>query len=102
MLDRDTLIDFDNQVYKKQPSLIFYTSKIRVPKVPFRVFEKLKNEIQNFILRFYFYLIMKNEIQITDFHFHDFFFEFEIPSFVFIFIKKWETNYSLFFVICFH
>ena len=36
--------------------------KIRVPKVPFRVFDKLKNEIQNFIRRFCFYLNMKNEI----------------------------------------
>ena len=43
---------------------------IRVPKVPFRVFHKLKNEIQNFIVRFCFCLNMKNEIQIFDYHFH--------------------------------
>ena len=43
---------------------------MRVPKVPFRVFNKMKNEIQNFRLRFFVYLNMKNEIQIIDFHFH--------------------------------
>ena len=43
---------------------------IRVPKVAFHVFDKLKNEIQHFIIRFYYYLNMKNEIQIFDYHFH--------------------------------
>ena len=43
---------------------------IRVPKVPFRFFEKLKNEIQNSILRFCFYFNKEDEIQITDYHFH--------------------------------
>ena len=36
---------------------------IRVPKKPFRVLDKLKNEIQNSLLRFCFYLNTKNEIQ---------------------------------------
>ena len=43
---------------------------IRVPKVPFRVFGELKNEIQNSILRFCFYFNKKDEIQITDYYFH--------------------------------
>ena len=44
---------------------------IRVPKVPFRVFDKLKKsqKIQNFILRFCFYLNMRNEIQIFNYYF---------------------------------
>ena len=33
-------------------------------------FDKLKNEIQIFIVRFCFYFNMKNEIQIFDYHFH--------------------------------
>ena len=33
---------------------------------PFLVFDKLKNEIENFILRFCFHINMKNEIQISD------------------------------------
>ena len=44
--------------------------KIPVPKVRFRVFHRLKNEIQNFIVRFCFCLNMKNEIQIFYYHFH--------------------------------
>ena len=43
---------------------------IRVPKVPFCVFDKWKNEIQNFIFRFCFHFNMKNEIQIIDYHFY--------------------------------
>ena len=35
-----------------------------------RVFDKLKNEIQNFMLRFCFYFNTKNEIEIIDCHFH--------------------------------
>ena len=46
------------------------TSIIRVPKVPFRFFDKLKNEIQSSILRFCFYFNKEDEIQITDYHFH--------------------------------
>ena len=45
-------------------------ARIRVPKVPFRFFDKLKNEIQNSILRFCFYFNKEDEIQITEYHFH--------------------------------
>ena len=72
---------------------------IRVPEVPFRLFDKLKNEIQKYIPRFYFYLNMENEIQITDYHFRvkiDFYFEFLLLSFVFHFSKTWKTKYSFF------
>ena len=51
-------------------NLFLQTISIRVPKVPFRVFDKLKNEIQNSILRFCFYFNKEDEIQITDYHFH--------------------------------
>ena len=43
---------------------------VREPKVPFRVFDKLKNKIQNSILRFCFYFNKKDKIQIIDYHFH--------------------------------
>ena len=43
---------------------------IRAPKVPFRFFDKLKNEIQNSVPRFCFYFNKEDEIQITDYHFH--------------------------------
>ena len=43
---------------------------IRVPKVPFRLFDKFKNEIQNSILWFWLYFNKENQIQITDYHFH--------------------------------
>ena len=43
--------------------------KIRVPKVPFHVFNKVKNGIQKFIIRFCFYLNMKNKIEIIDYYF---------------------------------
>ena len=43
---------------------------VREPKVPFRVFDQLKNEIQNSILKFCFYFNKKDEIQIIDYHFH--------------------------------
>ena len=46
------------------------TGIIRVPKGLFRVFGKLKNEIQISILRFCFYFNKEDEIQITDYHFH--------------------------------
>ena len=49
---------------------------------------------------------MKNEIQITDYESQcliDFYFEFLMPFFLFsIFIKKWKTKYSGFFVFRFH
>ena len=44
---------------------LFHFPKIRIPKVAFRVFE-----IQNFIIRFHFYLTMKNEIEIIVYYFH--------------------------------
>ena len=34
-------------------------SRIRVPKGPFDVFDILKNEVQKFMIRFCFYIIMK-------------------------------------------
>ena len=68
---------------------------IRVPKVPFHVFEKLKSEIQNFIVRFCFYLIFKRNSN-TWLPFpclKEFYFEFLIPSFVFHFhLKNGERN----------
>ena len=42
------------------------TLLICVLKVPFRVFDKLKNETQSSMLKFCFYLNIKNEIQIID------------------------------------
>ena len=72
---------------------------IRVPEVPFRLFDKLKNEIQKYIPRFYFYLNIENEIQITDYHFRvkiDFYFEFLLLSFALHFNKTWKTKYSFF------
>ena len=78
---------------------------IRVPKVPFRVFDKLENKIQKFMIRSCFYLNMKNEIQIIDYYFHfqiNFHFEYLKLSFVFHFHKKWKTKYGLFFVFHFH
>ena len=55
--------------------------------MPFRVFDKLKNEIWNSILRFWFYLNMINEIL-------DFYFEFLMlmSLFVFHFHKKMENK----------
>ena len=44
----------------------FGKSKIRAPKVPFRVFGKLKSEILDSILRFCFYFNREDKIQITD------------------------------------
>ena len=43
---------------------------VREPKVPFRVFDQLKNGIQNSILRFCFYFNKKDKIQIIDYDFH--------------------------------
>ena len=77
--------------------------------MPFRVFDKLKNEIQKFIHRFYFYLNMENGIQIIDYHFRvkiEFYFEFFMLSFAFHFSEKWNakysSKYSSFFVFHFH
>ena len=85
----------------------FYQGILRnqVPKVHFGIFGKLKNQIQNFILRFCFQLNMKNEIQINDHYFRilrDFYFDFLILSFAFYFYKKWKTNYIPFFAFHFH
>ena len=84
---------------------LYHAVTIRVPKVPFHVFDKLKNEIQKFIIKFCFYHNMKNEIQIIDYYFHvkiDLCFEFLMLSFVFHFHKKWKTKHSWFFVFHFH
>ena len=63
--------------------------------MPFRIFDKLKNEIQKFMIRFSFDLNMQNEIRIIDYYFHvkiDFYFELLMLSFVFHFYKKWKTK----------
>ena len=39
-------------------------------QVPFRFFDKSKNEIQYSILRFCFCFNKEEEIQVTDYHFH--------------------------------
>ena len=44
--------------------------RIRVLKLPFRFFDKLKNEIKKSIFRFCFYFNKEDEIQTTDNHFH--------------------------------
>ena len=77
---------------------------IRVPKVPFRFFDKLKNEIQNSILRFCFSFNKEDEIQKTVpfFCLIDSFFQFLLLHSFFIFIKKWKTKYILFFVFHFN
>ena len=57
---------------------------IHVPKVPFRVFHKLKSEIKKLMIIFCFYLDMENEIQIIDNYSRvkiDFYFQFLILSF---------------------
>ena len=55
-----------DQLFKQK----FPVLRIRVRKVPFRFFDKLKNEIRNSILRFLFHFNKEDEIQITDYHFH--------------------------------
>ena len=62
--------------------------------MPFRFFDRLKNEIKKSILRFCFYFNKEDEIQITDYHLCliDSFFEFLIPSLVFHFHKKMENE----------
>ena len=77
---------------------------IRVPKVPFRVFDKLKNKIQNSILRFCFYLNMKKRNLNNWLPFScliDFYFEFLMPSFVFHCYKKMENELQLIFRLSF-
>ena len=46
-----------DQLFKQK----FPVLRIRVRKVPFRFFDKLKNEIQNSILRFCFYFNKEDE-----------------------------------------
>ena len=68
---------------------------IRVPKVRFRIFDKLKDEIQKFITRFCFCLNIKNEVQIIHKSFRvkiDFYFEFFMLSFVFYFHKELKNE----------
>ena len=60
------MVTFEGSAYYKNSK----RKIIRVPKVPFRVFDKLQNEIQNCILRFCSYFNKEDEIQITDYHFH--------------------------------
>ena len=38
--------------------------------MPFRIFDKLKNEIRKFRFRFYFYLNMEDQIKIIDYYSH--------------------------------
>ena len=86
---------------KRNIIILNFNLHFRVPKVLFRVFDTLKNEIQKFMIRFCFYLNMKNKIQITDYYFHvkiDFYFEFLMFLFVFHFHKKWKTKYNSFFI----
>ena len=45
---------------------VLFGRRIRLPKVSFRVFDELQNEIQKIIIRFRFYLNMKNDVQIID------------------------------------
>ena len=71
----------------------------------FRIFDKLKNKTQKFIIRFSFYLNMKNGIQVSDYYFHvkiGFYFKFLMLLLVFQFHRTWKTKYSLFFVFNFH
>ena len=61
----------------------------------FCIFDKLKNEIQKFMIIFCFYLDMKNEIQIINNYSclkKDFYIEFLKLSFVSIFIKNGKGN----------
>ena len=98
------MLNFNFKIVLKRKQTFYLTSItnqkrfmewIPVPKVPFCVFDKLKNEIQKFILRFYFYLNMENEIQIIHYHFRvqiDFYFESLMLSFSFHFSKKEENE----------
>ena len=70
--------DNENEKRKKFKILFHFKTKIECPfrptdclhKGPFRVFDILKNEIQNCIIRFCFYFNKKDETQIIDNHFH--------------------------------
>ena len=70
--------------------LLNLSAIIRVPKVPFRVFDQLQTEIQKSIIIFCLFLDMKIKIQITDCYTRvkkGFYLEFLMVSFVFHFIK---------------
>ena len=45
---------------------VLFGRRIRLPKVSFHVFDELQNEIEKIIIRFRFYLKMKNDVQIID------------------------------------
>ena len=65
--------------------------------LPFRVFDKLKKEIEIFMIRISFYLKMKNETQIIDYFFHveiDFYCEFLMISIFNAFNKRLKTRYK--------
>ena len=68
---------------------------IRVLKVLFHVSDKLKNEIQSFIIRFCFYLKKKSKIQIFDCNPNNW----KGHS---IFVLKWNRILIFFFVFRFH
>ena len=60
------------QILKFKLALVFrktWVFWIRVSKVPFRIFDKLKNKIQNFLLKFCFCHNIKDKTQIIDFYF---------------------------------
>ena len=51
-------------IYKFEAFLIYFELRtIRVPKVAFRIFDKLKNDIQSFILRFYIHVNVCNDLK---------------------------------------
>ena len=66
-ISEETLL-FIKHINVISEKVLRYTIPVR--KVLFRVFDKLKNEIQNSRLRFCFYFNAKNEIQIIDCYFH--------------------------------
>ena len=51
-------------IYKFEAFLIYFELRtIRVPKVAFRIFDKLKNDIQSFILRFCIHVNVCNDLK---------------------------------------
>ena len=85
--------------YNKNTKRHFGYMDFRVPKVPSRVFDKMKNGIQIFILRFCFYFNMRNEIEImtTILIINRFLLWILMTSFVFHFHKKMENEIRLIF-----
>ena len=90
--------------YIKNTKRHFGYMDFRVPKVPSRVFDKMKNGIQIFILRFCFYFNMRNEIEImtTILIINRFLLWILMTSFVFHFHKKMENEIGSFFIFHFH